>query len=66
MQGLLLLFFAKHQHLPFVQILSTKSTPTGLFGYWVRMELSESQTGRLSPLGWGGLDALGASRWKRG
>lgn len=34
MQGLLLLFFAKHQHLPFVQILSTKSTPTGLFGYW--------------------------------
>ncbi|XP_004404162.1 PREDICTED: inositol polyphosphate 5-phosphatase K [Odobenus rosmarus divergens] len=34
MQGLLLLFFAKHQHLPFVQILSTKSTPTGVFGYW--------------------------------
>ncbi|XP_006891079.1 PREDICTED: inositol polyphosphate 5-phosphatase K [Elephantulus edwardii] len=34
MQGLLLLIFAKHQHLPFIQILSTKSTPTGLFGYW--------------------------------
>uniref|UniRef100_A0A8C3YBE1 Inositol polyphosphate 5-phosphatase K n=1 Tax=Catagonus wagneri TaxID=51154 RepID=A0A8C3YBE1_9CETA len=34
MQGLLLLIFAKYQHLPFIQILSTKSTPTGLFGYW--------------------------------
>ncbi|XP_004707363.2 inositol polyphosphate 5-phosphatase K isoform X1 [Echinops telfairi] len=34
MQGLLLLIFAKHQHVPFIQILSTKSTPTGLFGYW--------------------------------
>ncbi|XP_004684857.2 PREDICTED: inositol polyphosphate 5-phosphatase K [Condylura cristata] len=34
MQGLLLLVFAKYQHLPFIQILSTKSTPTGLFGYW--------------------------------
>ncbi|XP_037663871.1 inositol polyphosphate 5-phosphatase K isoform X1 [Choloepus didactylus] len=34
MQGLLLLVFAKHQHLPFIQILSTKSTPTGFFGYW--------------------------------
>ncbi|XP_060060097.1 inositol polyphosphate 5-phosphatase K isoform X1 [Erinaceus europaeus] len=34
MQGLLLLVFAKHQHLPFIQILSTNTTPTGLFGYW--------------------------------
>lgn len=34
MLGLLLLVFAKHQHLPFIQILSTNSTPTGLFGYW--------------------------------
>lgn len=34
MQGLLLLVFAKYQHLPFIQILSTKSTPTGLFGFW--------------------------------
>ncbi|XP_012871765.1 PREDICTED: inositol polyphosphate 5-phosphatase K [Dipodomys ordii] len=34
MQGLLLLLFAKYQHLPFIQILSTKSTPTGLYGYW--------------------------------
>ncbi|XP_024420524.2 inositol polyphosphate 5-phosphatase K isoform X1 [Desmodus rotundus] len=34
MQGLLLLLFAKCQHLPFIQILSTKSTPTGLFGFW--------------------------------
>ncbi|XP_055432944.1 inositol polyphosphate 5-phosphatase K isoform X2 [Bubalus kerabau] len=34
MQGLLLLIFAKYQHLPFIQVLSTKSTPTGLFGYW--------------------------------
>lgn len=44
MQGLLLLIFAKYQHLPFIQVLSTKSTPTGLFGYWVRTELfSESR-----------------------
>ncbi|KAM4844139.1 inositol polyphosphate 5-phosphatase K [Thomomys bottae] len=34
MQGLLLLLFAKYQHLPYIQILSTKSTPTGLYGYW--------------------------------
>ncbi|XP_065752891.1 inositol polyphosphate 5-phosphatase K isoform X2 [Phocoena phocoena] len=34
MQGLLLLVFAKYQHLPFIQVLSTKSTPTGLFGCW--------------------------------
>ncbi|PNJ22429.1 inositol polyphosphate 5-phosphatase K isoform X2 [Pongo pygmaeus] len=34
MQGILLLVFAKYQHLPYIQILSTKSTPTGLFGYW--------------------------------
>ncbi|XP_039742209.1 inositol polyphosphate 5-phosphatase K isoform X4 [Pteropus medius] len=34
MQGLLLLVFAKHQHLPFIQIISTKSIPTGLYGYW--------------------------------
>ncbi|XP_013358853.1 PREDICTED: inositol polyphosphate 5-phosphatase K isoform X1 [Chinchilla lanigera] len=34
MQGLLLIVFAKYQHLPFIQILSTKSTPTGLYGYW--------------------------------
>jgi hypothetical protein len=40
MQGLLLLVFAKYQHLPYIQIISTKSTPTGLYGYWVRTELS--------------------------
>ncbi|XP_008071553.1 inositol polyphosphate 5-phosphatase K isoform X1 [Carlito syrichta] len=34
MQGILLLVFAKYQHLPYIQILSTKSTPTGLFGFW--------------------------------
>ncbi|GAB1296462.1 Inositol polyphosphate 5-phosphatase K [Apodemus speciosus] len=34
MQGLLLLVFAKYQHLPYIQIISTKSTPTGLYGYW--------------------------------
>ncbi|XP_006863513.1 PREDICTED: inositol polyphosphate 5-phosphatase K [Chrysochloris asiatica] len=34
MQGLLLLVFAKRQHLPFIQILSTRSTPTGFYGYW--------------------------------
>ncbi|XP_047403580.1 inositol polyphosphate 5-phosphatase K isoform X3 [Sciurus carolinensis] len=34
MQGLLLLVFAKYQHLPYIQILSTKTTPTGFYGYW--------------------------------
>nr|XP_020136431.1 inositol polyphosphate 5-phosphatase K isoform X2 [Microcebus murinus] len=34
MQGILLLVFAKYQHLPYIQILFTNSTPTGLFGYW--------------------------------
>lgn len=34
MQGLLLLVFAKYQHLPFIQIISTKSIPTGFFGFW--------------------------------
>ncbi|KAK7803820.1 hypothetical protein U0070_001782 [Myodes glareolus] len=34
MQGLLLLVFAKYQHLPYIQIISTRSTPTGLYGYW--------------------------------
>lgn len=34
MQGLLLLVFAKYQHLPFIQIISTKSIPTGFFGCW--------------------------------
>nr|XP_045015027.1 inositol polyphosphate 5-phosphatase K isoform X2 [Jaculus jaculus] len=34
MQGLLLLVFAKYQHLPYIQIVSTKSTPTGLYGFW--------------------------------
>lgn len=38
MQGLLLLIFVKYHHLPFIQILSTKSIPTGLYGYWVRTE----------------------------
>lgn len=34
MQGLFLLVFAKYQHLPYIQIISTKSIPTGLYGYW--------------------------------
>ncbi|XP_023374493.1 inositol polyphosphate 5-phosphatase K isoform X2 [Otolemur garnettii] len=34
MQGILLLFFAKYHHLPYIRILFTNSTPTGLFGYW--------------------------------
>lgn len=60
MQGLLLLIFAKYQHLPFIQVLSTKSTPTGLFGYWVRTELfSESRAGGLLSLDGAGLGALG-------
>lgn len=39
MQGLLLLVFAKYQHLPFIQIISTKSIPTGFYGFWVRTEV---------------------------
>nr|XP_021518252.1 inositol polyphosphate 5-phosphatase K [Meriones unguiculatus] len=34
MLGLLLLVFVKYQHLPYIQIISTRSTPTGLYGYW--------------------------------
>lgn len=62
MQGLLLLVFAKCQHLPFIQILSAKSTPTGLFGYWVR---TESYLGHeLGGLGRAG--ALELDKWKKG
>uniref|UniRef100_A0A8D2KSD5 Inositol polyphosphate-5-phosphatase K n=1 Tax=Varanus komodoensis TaxID=61221 RepID=A0A8D2KSD5_VARKO len=34
MQGLLLLVFAKQQHLPFIQDVQSQFTRTGLFGYW--------------------------------
>lgn len=39
MLGLLLLVFVKYQHLPYIQIISTRSTPTGLYGYWVSTAL---------------------------
>ncbi|KAG8450719.1 hypothetical protein GDO86_003117 [Hymenochirus boettgeri] len=34
MQGLLLLTFVKHQHIPFIQDIRTNYIRTGLFGYW--------------------------------
>ncbi|XP_048180735.1 inositol polyphosphate 5-phosphatase K isoform X3 [Corvus hawaiiensis] len=34
MQGLLLLIFVKHVHLPFVRDIHTHYTRTGLYGYW--------------------------------
>ncbi|XP_056266221.1 inositol polyphosphate 5-phosphatase K isoform X2 [Pseudoliparis swirei] len=34
MQGLLLLFFAKQCHLPFIRDIQTTYTRTGFFGYW--------------------------------
>ncbi|XP_029030458.1 inositol polyphosphate 5-phosphatase K isoform X2 [Betta splendens] len=34
MQGLLLLVFAKHLHLPFIRNVQTTYTRTGIFGYW--------------------------------
>ncbi|NXK85364.1 INP5K phosphatase, partial [Formicarius rufipectus] len=34
MQGLLLLIFVKHVHLPFIQGIHTQYTRTGLYGYW--------------------------------
>ncbi|XP_052545124.1 inositol polyphosphate 5-phosphatase K isoform X1 [Tympanuchus pallidicinctus] len=34
MQGLLLLVFVKHAHLPFVRDVHTHYTRTGLYGYW--------------------------------
>ncbi|XP_018101770.1 inositol polyphosphate 5-phosphatase K isoform X2 [Xenopus laevis] len=34
LQGLLLLTFVKHQHIPFVQDIRTNYIRTGLFGYW--------------------------------
>ncbi|KAM6049357.1 inositol polyphosphate 5-phosphatase K isoform 2-T2 [Chlamydotis macqueenii] len=34
MQGLLLLIFVKHIHLPFIRDIHTHYTRTGLYGYW--------------------------------
>ncbi|XP_017273438.1 inositol polyphosphate 5-phosphatase K isoform X2 [Kryptolebias marmoratus] len=34
MQGLLLLVFAKHVHLPYIRNIQTTYTRTGIFGYW--------------------------------
>ncbi|XP_037543320.1 inositol polyphosphate 5-phosphatase K isoform X2 [Nematolebias whitei] len=34
MQGLLLLLFAKHMHLPYIRNIQTTYTRTGIFGYW--------------------------------
>ncbi|XP_039245191.1 inositol polyphosphate 5-phosphatase K isoform X3 [Pipra filicauda] len=34
MQGLLLLTFVKHIHLPFIRDIHTQFTRTGLYGYW--------------------------------
>lgn len=36
MQGLLLLIFVKHDHLPFIRDVRTNYTRTGLYGYWVK------------------------------
>lgn len=35
MQGLLLLFFAKQVHIPYIRNIQTAYTRTGIFGYWV-------------------------------
>ncbi|KAF7642182.1 hypothetical protein LDENG_00262990 [Lucifuga dentata] len=34
MQGLLLLFFSKLEHVPFIRDIQTTYTRTGIFGYW--------------------------------
>uniref|UniRef100_A0A3Q3KP41 Inositol polyphosphate-related phosphatase domain-containing protein n=1 Tax=Monopterus albus TaxID=43700 RepID=A0A3Q3KP41_MONAL len=34
MQGLLLLFFSKLEHIPFIRDIQTTYTRTGVFGYW--------------------------------
>nr|XP_033777811.1 inositol polyphosphate 5-phosphatase K [Geotrypetes seraphini] len=34
MQGLMLLVFVKHLHIPFIQDICTNYTRTGLYGYW--------------------------------
>ncbi|XP_069729818.1 inositol polyphosphate 5-phosphatase K isoform X2 [Phaenicophaeus curvirostris] len=34
LQGLLLLIFVKHVHLPFIRDIHTQYTRTGLYGYW--------------------------------
>ncbi|XP_069471521.1 inositol polyphosphate 5-phosphatase K isoform X2 [Ambystoma mexicanum] len=34
LQGLLLLIFVKHQHIPFIQDIYTNYTRTGIYGYW--------------------------------
>lgn len=49
-----------------IQVLSTKSTPTGLFGYWVRTELfSESRAGGLLSLDGRAADGIRAGQLKR-
>lgn len=35
MQGLLLLFFSKLDHVPFIRDIQATYTRTGIFGYWV-------------------------------
>lgn len=35
MQGLLLLFFSKLEHVPFIRDIQVTYTRTGLYGYWV-------------------------------
>ncbi|XP_074746044.1 inositol polyphosphate 5-phosphatase K isoform X4 [Strix uralensis] len=42
MQGLLLLLFVKHVHLPFIRDIHTHYTRTGLYGYWVLTAVSEN------------------------
>ncbi|XP_015277328.1 PREDICTED: inositol polyphosphate 5-phosphatase K [Gekko japonicus] len=34
MQGLLLLIFAKHAHVPFIRNIQSQFTRTGMYGYW--------------------------------
>lgn len=61
MQGLLLLIFVKHVHLPFIRDIHTHYTRTGLYGYWVKKQP------RFDCLNWLlVLMMLCASKWFRG
>lgn len=43
MQGLLLLFFSKLDHVPFIRDIQATYTRTGIFGYWVRNTHTHTQ-----------------------
>lgn len=59
MQGLLLLVYVKHLHLPYVRDLRTSYTRTGMYGYWVRPALPALAAWPMGAPGSGSVSAHG-------